>query len=353
MAAPTTSKVRWGFLGCGGIAHDFATAMVPIVGKSAVISACAARSLVVAEQFAAAHGVGNAYGSYEELCADPDVDIVYIATLHIYHAKYARLAFRNGKHVLVEKPMTTNAREAEELIALAREKGLFFLEGMWTRFFPAVRYARELLTKGEIGEVGNVHADMGFAFAPDNDRVWKRSLGGGGLLDIGIYPLAFVVMALGSSPTKVTAIGKVSDDEKVDVYANVTVEYGNNKFGSVQYTMFTQMKETTTIFGSKGRIVVDSPAHSSSRVVLIKYGEGDDVSESVSLFPLPEVAPGAKYNYSNSGFLYQAEAVTKAIQNNQTVVSEYSLDESLVIQRIMDEARRQLGVVYDSEIQLE
>lgn len=352
--APTTSLVRWGFVGCGRIAHDFATAMVPIVGKSATFTACSARTLDVAEQFAVTHGFTKAYGSYEELCVDPDVDVVYIATLHIYHAKYAQLAFQNGKHVIVEKPMTTNAREAEETITMAREKGLFFLEAVWTRFFPAVRHVRELLAKGEIGEVQYVHADIGYVFDKGDDRVWKRSLGGGGLLDIGIYPISFVTMALGSSPTKITAAGKLSDDEKADVYGNVTIEFGDNKFGTVQYSMYTYMKETVSILGSKGRIFIDSPAHVPSRVVLTKYGDKfGEMHDSVEVFPLPEVSPDAKYAFGDlhCGLLYEAEATTNAILNKRTEASECTLDDSLAIQKIMDEVRKQLGVVYDADTQ--
>jgi dihydrodiol dehydrogenase / D-xylose 1-dehydrogenase (NADP) len=313
-----------------------------------VLQACAARSLSSAQDFAKAHGVATAYGSYEELCKDPAVDIVYVGTLHTSHAEHAQLALAHGKHVVVEKPMAMNAREAAATIALAREKKLFFLEGMWTRFFPAVRHVRALLEQSAIGEVQNVNADMGFVFDKDNDRVWKRSMGGGALLDIGIYPLAFLTLALGSTPEKVTAVGKLSEDEKVDVYANVTLEFGGNKFASMQYSMYTQMRETVTILGSKGTIVIDSPAHLPSRVVLTKYTDNGS-EESVSLFPLPEVAPDAKYAYGATGLLYEAEAVTDAIRNKQTELSDYPADESLGIQKIMDEIRKQLGLVYDAD----
>jgi len=194
-----------------------------------------------------------------------------------------------------------------------------------------------------------VNADMGFVFDKDNDRVWKRSMGGGALLDIGIYPLAFLTLALGSTPEKVTAVGKLSEDEKVDVYANVTLEFGGNKFASMQYSMYTQMRETVTILGSKGTIVIDSPAHTPTRVVLTKYTDNGS-EESVSLFPLPEIKPGATYVYGGSqGFLYESEAVTDAIRNKQTELSDYPADESLGIQKIMDEIRKQLGLVYDAD----
>lgn len=349
-STPTPSIVRWGFLGCGRITHDFVTAMAPIAEKTAVLAACAARSLSSAEQFAATHNIAKAYGSYEELCADPEVDIIYVGTINTTHAEHAQLALRHGKHVLVEKPMTMNAREAGETIALAREKGLFFLEGVWTRFFPAVRHVRELLAQGTIGDVQYVQADMGIVVSPDSDFASKSSTGGGALLGIGIYPLSFVTMALGTEPTKVTAVGKLSENSEVDVFANVTLEFGGDKFATMQYSLRTEMCKTLMILGSKGRILINSLAHAPSRVTLVKYGENRELNETTSQFPIPEIAPDARYNFTGSeGLLYEAEAATNAIQSKLTEAIEYPADESLAIQKIMDEIRKQLGVVYDAD----
>lgn len=324
--------------------------MAPIAGKSAVLAACAARSLSSAEEFAASHNIAKAYGSYDELCANPEVDIIYIGTVNTTHAMNAQLALRHGKHVLVEKPMTMNAREAEETIALAREKGLFFLEGVWTRFFPAARRVRELLASREIGEVQYVQSDIGIVVDPDCDFASNGATGGGALLGIGIYPLSFIVMALGPDPTKVTAVGKLSSNGEVDVFANVTLEFGGDKFATMQYSLRTQMCGTLMILGSKGRILIDSSCHAPSGVTLIKYGENGELVETASQFALPEIAPDAKYNFLGSeGLLYEAEGATAAVQNKQTEASEYPAHESLAIQRIMDGIRRELGVVFAAD----
>ncbi|KAI9356308.1 putative dimeric dihydrodiol dehydrogenase [Zopfochytrium polystomum] len=345
--------VRWGFAGCGRISHDFALAMSTTTlaaPSDSKLQACAARSLAAAQQFAADLGVATAHGSYAALCADPDVDVVYVGTLHTSHAELATLALTHGKHVVVEKPMAMNSAEAARVIALAEEKKLFFLEGMWTRFFPAIRKVRSLIAENAIGEVRNVQANMGFVFGPENDRVWKRSMGGGGLLDIGIYPLAFITMVFGTSPERVTAVGKLSPDEGVDVYASVTLEYGGARFGTFQYSMHCQMDENVTILGSSGRIVIQSPAHTASRILVTSYLPDGMQGESVHNFEYPAVAPAAQYVYRGSqGFLYEIEAVNKAIRNGAIETAEFPPAESLGVHRIMDEVRRQLGVVYEAD----
>ncbi|TMW65525.1 hypothetical protein Poli38472_008167 [Pythium oligandrum] len=340
----TEPVLRWGFIGCGKISSDFANAMKN--AKNVAFQACAARSLDSAKEFAEAHGFTRYYGSYEELCADAEVDVVYIGTLHTIHYSNSLLALRHGKHVLVEKPMAMNTKQATEVVALAKEKNLFFMEGMWTRFFPAVRHVRELLQQKAIGEIFHVNADIGFAFDKDAARIWDRALGGGGLLDVGIYPLAFVTMALGGNPERITAVGKLSEGG-VDVYGSVTLEYPGNRFGTVQYSCLAEFAEVVTIIGSKGKIVINSPAHIASQVTVIDSNS----SEKVSVFPHPEPHPkSTPLNFGGSyGFLYEIEAVTNAILAKQTEQSEYPPQESLEIQCIMDEVRRQLGVVYEAD----
>ncbi|KAJ1566615.1 hypothetical protein HK405_009091 [Cladochytrium tenue] len=343
--------VRWGFAGSGRISRDFATALGPLVSAGrARLQACAARDAGSAKAFASALGVATVHKTYAGLCGDSEVDVVYVGTLHTSHAELARLALEGGKHVLVEKPMAMNAGEAAGVVALAKEKGLFFLEGVWTRFFPAIRYVRKQIADGQIGEVQVVQAQMGFAFDRDNDRLWKRSMGGGGLLDIGIYPLTFATMVFGTSPEKVTAVGRLSEDEGVDVYGSVTLEYGAERFATLQYSMYTQMAETVTIMGSKGRILIQPPAHAATSVVVTKYRADGSQEEAASQFAWPAVEPGSAYCYGGSqAFLYEAEAVTDAILANQSEIQEYTPAESLGVMKIMDEIRKQLGLVYPAD----
>ncbi|ETM32870.1 hypothetical protein L914_19816 [Phytophthora nicotianae] len=338
---------RWGFLGCGRISADFASAMKSL--DNVVFQACAARSLASAQKFAKEHGINQAYDSYEALVSDPDVDVVYIGTLHPSHYEHTVLALNHDKHVLVEKPMAMNLAQATAAIALAREKNLFLMEGMWTRFFPSIRHVRQLLADKEIGDVHHVHASFGIKFAADNARMWHNELGGGGLLDIGIYPLAFATMVFGAKPDKVTSAGKLNDNG-VDIYNSITLEYSDSRFATVEYTMLADTDETVTISGSKGRIHLPAPAHTATEVRVVKYLEDGTQKESTSQFPWPTPAAGVSFNYGGSeGFRYEAETVMKAIQSQQTESKEYSLDESLQIMTIMDKVRKDLGLVYPAD----
>ncbi|KAG7386810.1 hypothetical protein PHYPSEUDO_015207 [Phytophthora pseudosyringae] len=332
--------LRWGFLGCGRISHAFAGAIKPL--KTVLFQACAARSLENAQNFASEHGVARAYDSYEALCSDPEVDVVYIGTLHPWHCEYATMALNHGKHVLVEKPMAMNAKQAASLIALAREKRLFLVEGMWTRFFPSIRFVRKLLEAHEIGEVRHVHAEIGYPFPKDELRLWKNELGGGGLLDIGIYPLAFVAMVFGTRPEKVTSAGTLNDGG-VDVHNSVTLLYSDERFATIEYSMLAQLSETVVISGTTGRIHIHTPAHLATEVSVVRSVEpGKEQAKTTQfLWPKPDVG--------YSGFLYEGEAVTKAIQAKQLEAEEYSLDESLGIMTIMDKIRKDIGLVYPAD----
>ncbi|KAJ0398480.1 hypothetical protein P43SY_006638 [Pythium insidiosum] len=347
-AATTQRALRWGFIGCGKISSDFANALKGV--PDAVLHACAARSSSSAEAFASTHGFKRAYSSYEQLCADPEVDVVYIGTLHVSHFEHSLLALEQRKHVLVEKPMTMNTTQAAAVIRKAQDKKLFLMEGMWTRFFPAVRFVREQLQKHVIGDVHHVQADIGFRFAPDNARLWERALGGGGLLDIGIYPLAFVTMVLGGDPERVTASGKLSDGG-VDVYGAVTLEYSGNRFASVQYSCLADFAETVTIVGSKGRLHIHTPSHHPTHVTTTTYLADGSTVEQLTVFPAPVAHPSATaFNYGGSeGFVYEAQAVTHAVQRGETQQHEYPLTESLALMKIMDAIRQQLGVRYEAD----
>ncbi|KAL8021960.1 putative tetrahydrofolate dehydrogenase/cyclohydrolase, oxidoreductase [Plasmopara halstedii] len=344
-----SSSPRWGIIGCGRISWDFVSSIKSL--NNVVVQACAARSLADAHTFANNFGITQAYDSYEALVSDANVDVVYIGTLHPWHYEHTVLALNHGKHVLVEKPMAMNAIQASAAIALAREKKLFLLEGMWTRFFPAIRYVRQLLNNKEIGDVHHVHAAFGVPFGKDNARIWHNELGGGGLLDIGIYPLAFATMVFGTKPEKITSAGK-RNDGGVDIYSTVTLEYSDSRFATIEYTMLAKLDESVTITGSKGRICLPAAAHTATEVQMIKYFEDGTQKETKSLFPWPMPAAGVTFIHLGSeGLRYEAEAVIHAIQKKELESNEYSLDESLGIMTIMDKIRKDLGVVYPADTQ--
>ncbi|ETM32868.1 hypothetical protein L914_19814 [Phytophthora nicotianae] len=332
----TNTPLRWGILGCGRISHTFASNAKPL--KTAIFHACAARSLDKAQEFAIKHDIPHAYDSYDALCSSPEVDVVYIGTIHPTHCELAQLALSHGKHVLVEKPMAMNAKEAEAVVALAKQKHLFFMEGMWARFFPAIRYVRQIIDEGGIGDVHHVHSAFGVPFKADNDRIWKKELGGGGLLDIGIYVLATATMVFGFEPEKITSAGKLNE-QGVDVYNSITLEYSGQRFATLEYSTLARISETVTISGTKGRIFIHPPAHATMEISVVTYESG----KKTSRFPWPTPSD------HHSGFLYEAEAVTEAIRSNQIECSEYSHAESLGIMKIMDKIRNDLRLVYPND----
>ena len=193
--------MRWGILGTGGIASTFAADLR--LTDSGVVTAVGSRSQQSADRFADTFGIANRHPSYESLVADPDVDVIYVATPHPFHHDNAILALRAGKHVLVEKPFTMNAGEAREIVRVAREHGRFAMEAMWTRFLPHIAVIRDWLAQGTLGEIVTVTADHGQWFAEDPEfRLFAPELGGGALLDLGIYPVSFASMVLGT-PTRI------------------------------------------------------------------------------------------------------------------------------------------------------
>lgn len=340
--------VRWGFLGCGRISNDFVTAMKNL--PHVQLQACAARSLEGAQAFADKFGIARAYGSYEELCADPAVDVIYIGTQHIVHFENTKLALSHGKHVIVEKPMMMNANQVEAVVALARENNCLLVEAIWTRFFPAMQFVRELLAQQRIGDVKNLHADMGVAFPSAVKSVWSRAMGGGGLNCIGLYPLSFATLVFGTEPVKVTAVGGLSSDG-VDTFAAITLEYADQRFATVEYTMLSNMEASVQIVGTTGRIEIHNPAYAPTEVTVTEFVPGgkDEVATK-SVFPKPLRPTDAGFNYSRSeGLAYEAEAVTKAVLDKQTEMAEYPLDEAVGLARLMQKIRRQVGVVYDSD----
>jgi len=200
------SPIRWGILGTGGIASTFVTDLR--LTDSGVAVAVGSRSQGSADRFADEFGIASRHASYESLVADADVDVIYVAVPHPMHHDNAILALRAGKHVLVEKPFTMNAAEAREIVRVARENGLFAMEAMWTRFLPHVAVIRDWLARGVLGDVVAVTADHGQWFAEDADfRLFAPELGGGALLDLGVYPVSFASMVLGT-PSRIVSLSE-------------------------------------------------------------------------------------------------------------------------------------------------
>lgn len=250
-----TRPVRWGFIGTGKIASTFARDMASI-GEGEVV-AVGSRRQESADAFGDAFNVARRYASYEALVADPDVDAVYVSTPHPMHFENASLALNHGKPVLVEKSFTMNANEARELVALARSKDLFMMEAMWTRFLPHVIALRDLVSRGVLGDLVMVEADHGKWFAPDpNSRLFAPELGGSAMLDLGVYPVSFASMLLGT-PARVVAMVDPAFTG-VDGQASMIFGYESGAQALLTCTTLARSSTRACVTGTEARVEIDS-----------------------------------------------------------------------------------------------
>ncbi len=324
MSAPA---IRWGILGAGGIAHKLADAVNSYTASQVV--AVGSRSLERSQAFADEMGVPTAYGSYEELVNDPDIDVVYVATPHSHHHEHALLAIEAGKHVLCEKAFTQNAAQAREVVAAARAKGTFLMEAMWTRHLPHVYAIRELIERGEIGDIVSVQADHG-QLLTHVERMWNPDLAGGALLDLGVYPIAFAHDILGA-PDSITARGRLRDTG-VDGQVSMVFDYP-----TAQAILTTTMEARTPcvalIAGTEGRIEVHDTFYTPTSFTVTRMD-------------------GTSWTYDGdlpNGFQFEAAEVARQIALGETESPRLPLDKSLEIMNIMDTVREQIGLVYPNE----
>ena len=320
---------RWGILAPGGIADDWTAALHTHTDQRVV--AVASRSLERAQAFAGKHGIAQAYGSYEQLVADPTVDVVYIAPPHTEHLKLALLAIAAGKHVLVEKPIGISADEARTLAEAARAAGVFAMEAMWSRFLPQTTVVDALLRDGALGDVLTVTADFGAVFDTDpNGRAYNPALGGGALLDVGVYPAWFAHFVKGA-PQRVTASGSLTSTG-VDAQAAVILDYADHGQALLTTSMLVATPLAATISGTAAR--VDYPHEfmgpSSFRVL---------VDEKV----VAEYSDPNGFRWRD-GLSYQAVAVAQHIADGLTESPLHTLDDTIAVLDVLDAARAQVGV---------
>jgi predicted dehydrogenase len=309
--------IRWGILGTGAIARTFTEDLLLLGHK---VAAVGSRAPHTAQAFADRYGIGSAYGSYAELAADDQVDVVYVATPHSGHYEAARLCLEAGRGVLVEKPFTTGAADTEALVALARDRGLFAMEAMWTRFNPIITRLRGLVADGAIGEVKAVYAD--FSFAADYDpahRLWAPELAGGALLDLGVYPLTFAWMLLGR-PDDVQAFA-TSAPTGVDANTGILLGYSSGAVALLHCGLQSDSPQTATVVGTTGRVDVAAPAWRPSAMTLHRRGAEPETFTA----DLP-----------GHGYTYQAEEVARCLADGRTESAVMPLDETVAIARVVD-----------------
>ncbi|MCL3817709.1 Gfo/Idh/MocA family protein [Aeromicrobium wangtongii] len=320
----TTAPVRWGILATGSIADKFAADLALVPDNE--LAAVGSRRLEAAQEFAARHGAARAHGSYEELVNDPGVDVIYVATPHGRHLLDVRLCFEAGKNVLCEKALTLNADDSAALVADARRHGVFFAEAMWARTNPNVRRLREVVAAGAIGDVLQVRAELGFVAPTDKARLWDPALGASALLDVGIYPLSFVHMLLGE-PETIAAAGVLSD-QGIDISGGATLTYASGAVASIAWTQVAQGDNTAVVAGPAGSIRVPGRFHEAHGFTLVRGDERETTELPVT----------------GRGYAHEIEEVAACLRAGLTESPLLPLDETVSIQRQMDEILRQLGV---------
>ena len=317
--------IRWGVIGTGLISSTFAADLEQT--DSGTVAAVGSRRQATAEEFGERFGVPDRHDSYEALVADPEVDVVYVGTPHPMHHEDALLALRAGKHVLVEKAFTMNAAEAEELVAEARERGLFLMEAMWTRFLPHVIELRRLLAEGALGELVTVTADHGQWFAEDREhRLFAPELGGGALLDLGVYPVSFASMVLGT-PERIVAIGAPAFTG-VDGQTSMLFGYASGAQALLTCTLRTKTPTRAAIVGTEARIEIEGDFYAPAAFTLIPRG-----GEPQRFEPPHE----------GRGMLYEADEVARCIGEGLLESPVIPLDETVAIMRTMDAVQQQFA----------
>jgi len=335
---PAHRPVRWGILATGAIAHTFVRDLQLL--EDCEVVAVGSRRQESADAFAAEHRVPASYGDYRRLVEDPAVDVVYVASPHALHRDHVELALDAGKAVLCEKSITLTAADAEHLAALAHERGLFLMEAMWMRCHPLVRRLRQLAGSGALGEVRQVHAHLGFvADRPATDRLLDPALGGGALLDMGVYPLTFASLFLGE-PSTVTAAATLSA-VGTDVDIAVALGYGSGAVAAVTSSLTSWSPRTATICTDRGRVDVPAPFHHPPEVTWTAL-DGSDPRVPAAPLRLREEVIGR-------GYAHEALEVVRCLRAGETESPLVPLADTVALMRQMDAIRAQTGVRYEAD----
>jgi predicted dehydrogenase len=329
--------IGWGILATGGIAQTFARDLALVPG--ARLAAVGSRRPASAQAFAEQYGAPAAYGSYAELVADPEVDVVYVATPHALHLDNARLAFEAGKHVLCEKPLTLDAAEAEEMVRLAREHDRFLMEAMWTACHPVVRALRERLRAGEFGTPRQLHAELGFRVDVDSDdRMLNPALGASALLDMGVYPLTFAHLMLGPAEQLHATADLSSGDIDLDVA--ITGRYPGGALATLSASMTSWSSRAAAIATDRGRIHLDD-FHHPSHATFTPYVEGpaNDTVERGAAVTIEGTEP-----VLGRGYAHEIVEVGRCLREGLRESPLVPHDQTLTLLRQMDDVRAQVGV---------
>lgn len=325
--------IKWGILGPGKIARKFAQDL--LLHPEAEIYAVASRDSERAANFAAEFNVSRKYVSYQELVQDPEVDIIYIATPHVFHYEQAQLCLNAGKNILCEKPFGMNAREVTAISELAGNKGLFAMEGIWTRFIPGTEKVLEIINSGAIGEILNIKADFGFLGNENTTRrVYDISLGAGSLLDIGIYPV-YLSLLLQGIPKTINAMASFAAGG-ADIWCGILFDFENGSKAILESTMLANTEIEAVIYGSRATLIMHHRFHHTKQIT-VNYHNGTQETFNIG--------------YSGNGYYHEIQEVMHCLKNGQTESQKVPLEMSLKLAATLDKIREIIGLKYDADLQ--
>lgn len=322
--------MKLAILGPGGIARSMAAAAAGL--DEVELYAVGSRTYEKAKAFADKWGFEKAYGSYEEMLQDPQVELVYVATPHSHHYQYAKMCLEYGKHVLVEKAFTVNAAQAEDLVEMARKKGLLLAEAIWTRYMPSRKMIDDLVAGGVIGKVTSLTANLGYVL-PHVERMQEPALAGGALLDLGVYPINFALMVFHEEVEKVTSTAVMSP-KGIDWMNSITLIFADGKMAVLHSNMLAQTDRQGVINGDKGYIEIQNINN----------------CEEIRVFDLDRKMT-ARYDVPEqiNGYEYELLSCVKAIREGKTECPEMPHSEILRVMRLMDSVRKDWGMTFPCE----
>lgn len=320
-------KIKWGVIGPGRIARKFASSLTHV--EDAELYGVASRSLERATAFAKENAARKAFGSYEEMLKDEEVDVVYVATPHVFHHEHTLLCLQHGKAVLCEKPFAINKKQVEEMISTAKEKKVFLMEAMWTPFLPHIKYLSEILNSEKYGKVKKLSADFGFDAPFDVEgRLFKKSLGGGSLLDIGIYPIFLALHSLGK-PEKIEAKADFGNT-RVDENCEVIFSYSTGAKADLKSSIKENTPTTAEFELEKATIKLHSKWHEPTKVSIIT-AQGTEKK---------------KFNAASFGYEYEAKHVQEMLRKGRTESDVMTFNQSLELISLLDQIRKEIKLEY-------
>lgn len=326
--------LHWGICSAGRICNDFVNALSVLPKEDHQVKAVASSSLERAKKFAEDHSIPSAYGTYKELADDPIVDVVYVGSINSQHYGHVKMMLEAGKSVLCEKPFSLYTKHTKELFALAKQKGIFLMEGIWSRFFPVYKFVQKAIDDGEIGEVRSVQSSFGENLFTETNRLSSKELGGGAIFDIGIYQIQLSQFVHRDKPEAQVTKGFLSDGG-VDIMSDTILQYPNQKLASMATSVVCHLNNEASICGRDGFIKIHAPFWCPTDVTI----KGKTMN-----FPLPET--NKKFNFKNSvGFSYEAQEVRRCLMEGIIESPTVSHAMSIEIAEIIENSRRQLGYI--------